>query len=77
MIPFSFARERQFSAISARLLSRLFVASSEDTEKLILLTLEAETGVFNAELFDDANERRLSGVYGVERALIGVSGERS
>jgi hypothetical protein len=51
----------------------LSLFSGDTDEKLSLLILDAEPGVVNA---DEGNERRLKGVYGVERELSGVAGER-
>jgi hypothetical protein len=60
--------------MSAKLLS-LLRATSGDSGKLSLLTLEAEPGVVSVEPFDEENERRLRGVYGVEFVLSGVAGD--
>lgn len=70
MIPFSFARVLQFSAISARLFA--FVSTSGDTERLRRLRLAAEAGVARVETLELENERRLSGVYGVDDIVPGV-----
>lgn len=66
-MPLSMARERQFSAISARLLSTKIASfSAEGDAAQRLLKLEADPGVVMVELDAVENERRLNGVYGVE-----------
>ena len=75
-MPFSLALVRQLSAISAKLfLSLPLKLSSGETGTFRRRCPAIDAGVARDDTFDDENDRRLYGVYGVESEVTGVYGE--
>jgi len=73
LIPFSFARVLQFSAMSARLFE--LTLTSGDNERLRRLRPIAEAGVAKLDPFEEEEkDLRLRGVYGVDKVVAGVYG---
>ena len=75
-MPFSPARVLQLSATSAKLFFSLALRLfSGDVGGIARRWAAIDAGVARDETFDDENERRLYGVYGVESEVTGVYGE--